>query len=68
LNVNSKTFEYTLEGENFNWDEFVKLFKDTMTKEMVEDIVQNPQVLRILVGEQYTGIKNYYKVERLEKK
>jgi len=68
LNVNSKTSEYILEGENFNWDEFIKIFKETMTKELIKDIVENSQVLRIPVGEQYPGIKNYYKVERLEKK
>ena len=68
LNVNSKTLEYALEGENFNWDEFIKIFKETMTKELVKDIIENPQVLRIPVGEQYEGIKNYYRVNRLEKK
>jgi len=68
LNVNSKTLEYTLEGTNFNWDEFIKIFKETMTKELVKDIIENPQVLRIPVGEQYPGIKNYYRVNRLEKK
>ena len=68
LNVNSKTSEYTLEGKNFNWDEFIKIFKQTMTKELIKDIIENPQVLRIPVGEQYEGIKNYYRVNRLEKK
>jgi len=66
LNVNSKTLRYTLEGENFNWDEFVKIFEKTMTKELIKDIVANTQVLRILVGEQYPGIKNYYRVDTLE--
>jgi len=68
LKVNSKTSKYILEGENFNWDEFIKIFQETMTKELIKDIIENPQVLRIPVGEQYPGIKNYYRVNRLEKK
>jgi len=68
LNVNSKTLAYTLEGENFNWDEFIKIFKETMTKELIKDIVENSQVLRIPVGEQYSGMKNYYLVHILEEK
>jgi hypothetical protein len=66
--VNSKAGNYTLEGENFNWDEFVKIFKDVVTSEMIKDLVKNPQILRISVGEQYEDQKNYYKVECLEKK
>ena len=63
--VNSKAGNYTLEGENFNWDEFVKIFKDVVTSDRIKELVTDPQPLRIPVGEQYEGQKNYYKVESL---
>jgi len=68
LEVNSKTGTYNLEGDNFNWDEFVNVFKDIMTKDMIKDIVENLQVLRVPVGEQFVDQKNYYKIEPLVKK
>ena len=66
--VNSKTNTHNLTGDNFNWDAFEKIFGETITLEMVKDLVENPQTLRIPVGEQYEGQKNYYKVELLVKK
>ena len=66
--VNSKTSDYKLTGKNFNWDDFEKIFGETITLEMVKDLVENPQTLRIPVGEQYEDQKNYYKVEPLVKK
>ena len=66
--VNSKTGNYKLEGENFNWTEFEEIFKDTITSDMIKGLVIDPQPLRIPVGEQYEGQKNYYKVELLVKK
>ena len=66
--VNSKAGNYTLEGENFNWDEFVKIFKDVVTSNRIKELVTDPQPLRIPVGEQYEGQKNYYKVESLVEK
>ena len=66
--VNSKTNTHNLTGENFNWDEFKEVFEKTITSEMIKDLVNNPQVLRIPVGEQYEGQKNYFKVEPLNKK
>ena len=66
--VNSKTNTHNLTGENFNWNEFKEVFEKTITSEMIKDLVSNPQVLRIPVGEQYEGQKNYYKVELLVKK
>ena len=66
--VNSKTNTHNLKGENFNWDEFVEIFEKTIASELIKDLVENPQVLRIPVGEQYEGQKNYFKVEPLNKK
>ena len=68
LEVDSNSGTYNLEGENFNWDNFVKVFKDTITSEMIKDLVTNPNKLRVPVGQQYQGQKNYYKIESLEKK
>ena len=68
LEVNSKTSTSNLEGENFNWDDFKEIFEETITSDMIKDLIDNPQILRIPVGEQYEGQKNYYKVELLVKK
>ena len=68
LEVNSKTNDYNLKGENFNWDAFVEIFEETITSDMIKDLVENSKVLRIPIGEQCEGQKNYYKIEVLEKK
>ena len=57
LEVNSKTGDYELDGQNFNWGELEKVFKETVNSEMIKDLVVNPQSLRIPVGEQFAEQK-----------
>ena len=68
LEVDSTSGKYNLEGKNFNWDVFIKVFGDTITPDMIKDLIADPQHLRVPVGQQYEGQKNYYKIEILGKK
>ena len=47
---------------------FANLDREIITLEMIKDLIINPNKLRIPVGEQFEGQKNYYKIERLTKK
>ena len=63
LKVSSETKKYILEGSNFNWDAFEKIFNSTSTPEVIQDLIENPTVLRVPVGEQMENQKSYYLIK-----
>ena len=36
----SETKKYILEGSNFNWDAFEKIFNSTSTPEVIQDLIE----------------------------